>query len=62
MLGNVGNILPVFAPSSKGGVVDGAIHWVVFHRALNDVQFSLGKLDIIGYGDGGVVGAWEEVA
>ena len=59
MLGNVGNILSVFRPSSKGEVVDSAIHQAAFHRASNDVQFSLGKLDvldIVGHGDGEVVG------
>ena len=58
--GNVGNILPVFGPCSKGEVIDSAIHWVTFHRASNDVQFSLRKLDvldiIVGYGDREVVG------
>ena len=56
MSGNAGNVLPALGPSSKGKVVDGAIHWVVFHGALNNVQFSLRKLDIVGYGDGEVVG------
>ena len=58
MLGNVRNILLAFGPTSKGEAVDGAIHWVVFHRASNDVQFSFRKLDmldIVGYGDGEVV-------
>ena len=59
VLGNVGNVLPTFRPSSKGEVVDSAIYWVTFHRASNDVQFSFRKLDvldIVGYGDGEVVG------
>ena len=44
-----------FGITSKGEVVDGAIDWIAFHRALNDVQFSLRKLDmldIVGYGEG----------
>ena len=41
VLGNVGNILPVFRPSSKGEVVHGAIHQITFHGASNDVQSSL---------------------
>ena len=58
VLASVGNILPVFGHSSKGEVVDGAIHWFTFHGTSNDVQFSLRKLamlDIVGYGDGEVV-------
>ena len=58
MLGNVGNALLAFGPSSKDEVVDGAIHWVTFCRDSNDVQFSFGKLDvldIVGYGDEEVV-------
>ena len=46
-------------------MVDGALHWVTFHRASNDVQFSFRKmdmLDIVGYGDGEVVGMCGEAA
>ena len=59
MLGNAGNILSAFGPASKGEAVDSAIHWAAFHRALNDVKFSFRKLDmldILGYGNGEVVG------
>ena len=59
MLGNAGNVLLAIRPSSKGEAVDDAVHWVAFDRASNDVQFSLGKLkvlDIVGYGDGEVIG------
>ena len=54
----MGDILPAFRPTSKGEVINGAIHQVAFHRASNDVQFSLRKLDmldIVGFGDGEVV-------
>ena len=40
--GNVGNFLPALGPSSKGEAIDGAIHWITFHIASNDVQFSFG--------------------
>ena len=57
--GNVWNVLSVFGPSPKGEAVDSAIHWVAFTRASNDVHFSLRKLDmldIVGNGNGVVVG------
>ena len=47
MSGNVGNVLLAFRPSSKGEVVDSAINLVAFHGAMNDVQFSLKKLDVL---------------
>ena len=53
--GNVRNFLLMLRPSPKGEAIDGAIHWVLFHRALNDVQFSIRQLDmlnILGNGDG----------
>ena len=40
MSGNVVNFLPVLRQTSKGEVIDIAIHQVMFHGALNDVQFS----------------------
>ena len=60
MLGNVGNILLAFRPSSKGDMVVGGIYPVTFHRTSNDVQVSLCKLDvldIVDNGDGEVVRA-----
>ena len=65
MSDHVGYVLLVFGPASKGEVVDGTIHWVTFHGASNDVQFSLRKLDmldIVGCGEGQVVRLREEVA
>ena len=41
MSGNLGNLLSVPGPISKDQVIDDAIHWVTFHRTLNDVQFSI---------------------
>ena len=38
---NAGNFLSALRPSSKGEAIDGAIHWVTFCGALNDVQFSI---------------------
>ena len=61
VLGNAGNILLAFGLSSKGEAVDSAVHQVTFHGASNDVQFCLRKLDmldVVGYGDGEVVGMW----
>ena len=52
MSGNVGDLSSVVWPSSNGETIDGAIHWVTLSGALNDVQFSIGELDIVGYGDG----------
>ena len=40
MSGNAGNVLSKFGPSCKGEAVDSPIHWVTFHGASNDVQFS----------------------
>ena len=65
MSGNVGDLLPVVWPPSKGEVIDGAIHQVTFYRALNDAQFNhreLYMLDIVGYWDGKWVGGGGEVA
>ena len=42
MSGNAENFLPLFRPTSMGEVIDDAIHWVSFHGASNDVQFSVG--------------------
>ena len=58
VLGNEGNILLAFGPTSKGEAVDDAIHQVTFHRASNDVQLSIRRLnvlDIVGCGDWEVV-------
>ena len=49
-----GNFLPVLRPSCKDEVIDGAIHQVMFYGALNDVQFSIRKLDMLG-----IVGNWD---
>ena len=46
MSGNLGNLLPALRPTSEGEVIDSAIHWVTFHRASNDVQFSIRQLDM----------------
>ena len=32
VLGNAGNVLQAFRPSSKGEAVDGSIYWVELHR------------------------------
>ena len=53
--GYPGDLLPALRPTSKGVAIDGAIHWVKLHRALNDVQFSIRQLhmlDIFHNGDG----------
>ena len=55
MSGNAGNVLPSIRPPSNSEAIDSAIHQGTFHRALNDVQFSIRQqhmLDIVGYGDG----------
>ena len=65
MSGDVGNLLPSIRPISKGEVIDGAINWVTFQGASNDVQFSirqLHNLDIVGYGDGNGVYMGGEMA
>ena len=65
MSGDVGNLLPLIGPPSKGEVIDSAIYWVTFHKTSNDVQFSISQLhilDILGYGDGEGVYMGGEVA
>ena len=41
MPGDLGNLLSVLGPTSKGQVIDGAIHCISFHGTLNDVKFSI---------------------
>ena len=47
MSGDVGYLLPSIGPTSKGEVIDSAIHWVTFHGASNDVQFNIRQLDML---------------
>ena len=61
MPGYLGDLLPVLRPTSKGKVTDSATHWVMLHRALNDVQFSIRQLHMLdilcsGYAEGVTVG------
>ena len=42
MPGTAGNLLPSLGLTCKGEAIGDAIHQATFHRALDDVQFSVG--------------------